>query len=301
VLFLLGFLTSKYGLKIFSSFRKFSTPLISIGIASMVMGFLTGEVFTNEDLLIKPTRIITELISGSPTDRVLYILPIAEKGGSIKKLFYFMGFTISIGIILNIMGMIINVINRCILKKYEEAFLSKTGLMGLLLFLYVIIIAIRIIFGIRLRWFDILIVSMLFFCILFVPVIIRIAKKRRPVLEYGLFTFFIEIFVEVLEIVSSFLSNTISFVRVSAFALSHAVLSFVVFSFTEQMVISKTPSGTFSALLIMIFGNAIIIVLEGLIVAIQVIRLQYYEFFSKFFFDTGMEFKPFTLITRSKK
>ena len=43
----------------------------------------------------------------------------------------------------------------------------------------------------------------------------------------------------------------------------------------------------------MILGNALIIVLEGMIVAIQVIRLQYYEFFSKFFHDTGSEFKPF--------
>ncbi|MBO4321343.1 MAG: hypothetical protein J5857_12820 [Treponema sp.] len=44
---------------------------------------------------------------------------------------------------------------------------------------------------------------------------------------------------------------------------------------------------------ISIVGNAIVIVLEGMIVAIQVIRLQYYEFFSKFFNETGREFKPF--------
>jgi V/A-type H+-transporting ATPase subunit I len=43
----------------------------------------------------------------------------------------------------------------------------------------------------------------------------------------------------------------------------------------------------------MLFGNLLIIVLEGMIVAIQVVRLQYYEFFSKFFTETGVEFSPF--------
>ena len=46
-------------------------------------------------------------------------------------------------------------------------------------------------------------------------------------------------------------------------------------------------------LLIMVFGNIVIILLEGMIVAIQVVRLQYYEFFSKFFTETGVEFSPF--------
>ena len=51
--------------------------------------------------------------------------------------------------------------------------------------------------------------------------------------------------------------------------------------------------GSVAGIAILIVGNAIVIVLEGMIVAIQVIRLQYYEFFSKFFHETGKEFKPF--------
>jgi V/A-type H+-transporting ATPase subunit I len=53
------------------------------------------------------------------------------------------------------------------------------------------------------------------------------------------------------------------------------------------------PVGSVFSFFIMIFGNAVIIILEGMIVAIQVIRLQYYEFFSKFFTETGVEFSPF--------
>ena len=51
--------------------------------------------------------------------------------------------------------------------------------------------------------------------------------------------------------------------------------------------------GPVGGLFVLIVGNSIVVVLEGMIVAIQVIRLQYYEFFSKFFNETGREFKPF--------
>ena len=46
-------------------------------------------------------------------------------------------------------------------------------------------------------------------------------------------------------------------------------------------------------IVVLIIGNVIVVVLEGMIVAIQVVRLQYYEFFSKFFTESGREFKPF--------
>jgi V/A-type H+-transporting ATPase subunit I len=98
-------------------------------------------------------------------------------------------------------------------------------------------------------------------------------------------------FVEILETISSYVSSTVSFLRVGAFALSHAVLSFIVFRFSAE--VSGAPGGVFFSLIIMVFGNAVIIVLEGMIVAIQVVRLQYYEFFSKFFTETGVEFNPF--------
>jgi V/A-type H+-transporting ATPase subunit I len=83
----------------------------------------------------------------------------------------------------------------------------------------------------------------------------------------------------------------VSFLRVGAFALSHAVLSFIVF--TLSGMVSQIAAGPIFSMIIMIFGNGVIIILEGMIVAIQVIRLQYYEFFSKFFTETGVEFSPF--------
>ena len=80
-----------------------------------------------------------------------------------------------------------------------------------------------------------------------------------------------------------------SFVRVGAFALAHAVLGYIINTFVEL-----APGA--GGIAVAILGNAIVVVLEGMIVAIQVVRLQYYEFFSKFFSETGREFKPFSFV-----
>ena len=108
-------------------------------------------------------------------------------------------------------------------------------------------------------------------------------------------------FVEILETMSSYLSNTVSFLRVGAFALSHAVLSFIVFYFSNVLMQWDAGfAGPFLSVLIMVFGNLVIIVLKGMLVAIQVIRLQYYEFFNKFFVDSGEVFYPFSFRKKQK-
>ncbi|MCL2804509.1 MAG: V-type ATP synthase subunit I [Treponema sp.] len=300
VLLLAGIFIKK-SKKTFVKFSKFSIPLISVGISSIIMGFLAGSFFTNEKILIAPTRVITKFITGEPMDRILHILPMAgeaaEGPSSITKLLYFFGFTVAIGVIINSLGLIINIYNRCVLKKYQAAFFSKTGLSGLLLFWYALFLVVRLIFGGQFELYDITGLLIPSFCIFFGPVIWRFITREKPVLENGLFTFIIEGFVEIMETVITYVSNTISFLRVGAFALAHAVFSFIVFYFTDELA-SSGIAGTFSAALIMIFGNAVIILLEGLIVAIQVIRLQYYEFFNKFFVETGAEFAPFRFTSK---
>ena len=119
----------------------------------------------------------------------------------------------------------------------------------------------------------------------------RLVSGHKPVFEEGFLVFIVKGFVDILESVSTIISNSVSFLRVGAFALSHAVLSYIIFWFAEA--VSHAPAGTAFSVLIVFLGNVIIIILEGLIVAIQVVRLQYYEFFSKFFTETGVKFKPF--------
>jgi V/A-type H+-transporting ATPase subunit I len=295
VLFLLGLLTRKGGPRSFKNFHGYSTPLIAVGIASMAMGLLTGEIFTTEGLLAVPTQAAAGFfmnifgIPGEPPERILHLMP--EKG-NIARLFYFFGFTISVGVVLNSIGLVVNIINLWVLKRYEQACFAKTGISGLLLFWYAIFIAIRCIAGGSFLWFDLVGLLVPVFCIFFGPLLWRLIAGERPVLAEGLMVFIMEGFVEILETLSTYVSNTVSFLRVGAFALSHAVLSFIVFTLSG-MVSRGVTGGPVLALGIMIFGNLVIIVLEGMIVAIQVVRLQYYEFFSKFFTETGIEFKPF--------
>ncbi|MCL2834623.1 MAG: V-type ATP synthase subunit I [Treponema sp.] len=298
VLLLLGILTGKKGPAFMARFRKFSVPLIAVGTASMVMGFLEGSIFTNDKLLIGVTRAITGFLTGHPADKILVLMPMAEMGGSVTKLFYFFGFTIGIGIILNSIGLILNMVNLAAHKDYVNLFFSKTGIAGSLFFWYAISLGVRAVIGIinplwpfGIFWYDkaALIIPIVF--ILFGPTVWRLAFGTRPVLAEGLMVFVMESFVEVLETISNYFSNTVSFLRVGAFALSHAVLSYIIFSLSGQLMAAS--GGTLIAGIIMVFGNSVIIVLEGMIVAIQVMRLQYYEFFGKFFTETGVEFKPF--------
>jgi V/A-type H+-transporting ATPase subunit I len=226
-------------------------------------------------------------------------MPLAEHGGSVAKLFYFFGFTIGVGVILNSAGLIVNMMNQFFLKKYEKALFAKTGLMGILLFWYALSIGIRFAaaklkpesFSFGFRWFDIAALVIPIVGIFLGPALWRLFSGERPVFAEGFMVYIMEGFVEIIETVSTYISNTVSFLRVGAFALSHAVLSYIVFRFSEE--VSAVSAGAAFSLLILVFGNVVIILLEGMIVAIQVLRLQYYEFFSKFFTETGVEFSPF--------
>ncbi|MBP5452378.1 MAG: ATPase, partial [Treponema sp.] len=164
---------------------------------------------------------------------------------------------------------------------------GKTGITGAVFFWYVIVFALRIAFFHHSpALYDWIIIGLTLFLTAFGEPLARAIEKERPVLENGLFSAIISGIVEIIEVISSYLSNSVSFLRVGAFALAHAVLGYII----EKMSGLAPLAG---GIAISIVGNAIVIVLEGMIVAIQVIRLQYYEFFSKFFNETGREFKPF--------
>jgi V/A-type H+-transporting ATPase subunit I len=296
VLFLLGLLTGAKRPGPLKNFRSYSTPLIAVGIASMIMGLLTGEVFATQGLLAAPTRAVTGFfmrifgIAGEPPSRILHLMP--EKG-NVLRLFYFFGFTISVGIVLNSIGLVVNILNLLTRKHYEKAFFSKTGLSGLLFFWYAVFLAVRCLAGGRFAWFDLAGLLIPVFCIFFGPLLWPLLSGERPLLKEGFMVFVMEGFVEILETLSTYVSNTVSFLRVGAFALSHAVLSFIVFTLSSMVSRGGAGAGPVFAFAVAVLGYALLSVLEGMIVAIQVVRLQYYEFFSKFFTETGVAFSPF--------
>ena len=266
--------------------QHFGLVFVSIGCASMIMGLLTGEFFTNGDLFKPFSRWVTGLF-GEPRDRILELMPTK---GALDKLLIFFGFTLAVGFIINSIGLVINIVNQFSLGHPEKAIFSKIGICGAFFFWYVVFAVIRILgTSSSIRWFDIVCVVIPLIGLFFADPLSRLVTRQHPIFENGIFSAFIEGVVEILETVSTYISNSVSFLRVGAFALSHAVLSYIVFTMSGLVGGSLSAGG----LVIGIFGNAVIIVLEGLIVAIQVIRLQYYEFFSKFFVETGREFKPF--------
>lgn len=112
-------------------------------------------------------------------------------------------------------------------------------------------------------------------------------KEAKP--HDGMGSYLTEGVFELFEVVLSFFSNTMSFLRVGGFVLSHAGMMAVVFTLSEMIGGSGSP-------VVIVIGNLFVIGLEGLIVGIQVLRLQFYEMFSRFFDGDG---KPFTPITVS--
>lgn len=265
--------------------EKFGIVFICIGISSTIMGLLTGEVFANEHILAPFSRWVTGHF-GEPRDQILPMMPGGDSG-SIMRMFIFFGFTIAVGFLINSVGIIINIVNQFTLRRPGKALFGKTGISGAVFFWYVIAFALRIaLFKQGPMIFDWVIMGLSLILTAYGEIFERIVEGKRPVLENGFGTALISGLVEIIEVVSSYLSNTVSFVRVGAFALAHAVLGFLI----EKMVGMAPLAG---GILISILGNAIVIALEGMIVAIQVVRLQYYEFFSKFFHETGRDFKPF--------
>jgi len=99
------------------------------------------------------------------------------------------------------------------------------------------------------------------------------------------------------DVVIRGVANTVSFVRLAAFAVSHAGLLFAVFALAEML--PSSVGGSVGRALVLVLGNAFVIALEGLIVSIQGVRLVYYEFFSRFHEGTGVRYQPLQLRTSS--
>jgi V/A-type H+/Na+-transporting ATPase subunit I len=111
------------------------------------------------------------------------------------------------------------------------------------------------------------------------------------VVEGGWGMFAVQSAAEVLEKFISMLSNTLSYVRVGAFAIVHAGFTGAVFVIARLL----GEEGSFAYLAVVVLGNLFVIGLEGFIVTIQTMRLHYYEFFSKFFLGGGASFEPLAL------
>ena len=284
VFLIIGILMALKVIKV-GGWNKFAPVFMSIGVSSSIMGLITGEFFATEKLL-EPFALWVTGLFGTPHAPIVKMMPSSDPN-SIKVIFGIFGVTIALGFVINSIGLVVNLINKIRQKKWGSAFFGKTGLAGLLFFWYVVFFGIRLgFFSGSPMMFDWIFIGITLFFASFGEPFERLLDGERPVLENGFGSMVIGGVVELIEVISTYLSSSISFVRVGAFALAHAVLGFIIHLMANMV-------GPVGGILVYIVGNAIVVVLEGMIVAIQVIRLQYYEFFSKFFGETGTEFKPF--------
>jgi V/A-type H+-transporting ATPase subunit I len=283
-LFLIGVFLGR-GIPGFLGFRPSAAAFRKVGLGAMAAGVLYGSVFSVDSLLIPLTRTVTGWFGG-PADHLLALVPVNDPA----KLAAFFGFTLLLGVVVNSLGLGINLFNNLKLRRWEEAFVAKTGLAGALFFWYGLFFGIRILLGGRPEPWDLAGFLVPLGVLTLGPPAFRWAAGER-VAEEGPGLFVLSVFIEIFETVSYYLSNTLSFLRIGAFALSHAVLSLI--TVTLATLVARSVAGLPGGVLVFLTGNAIILFLEGLIVSIQVLRLQYYEFFSKFFFETGTWFRPF--------
>lgn len=95
-------------------------------------------------------------------------------------------------------------------------------------------------------------------------------------------------------------SNLVSFARLAAFGLTHAALAAVVWQATTGLWSGGGPALAAAAVVVFLVGTALTFALEGLVAAIQALRLEYYELFSRVFDGEGVAFRPWHVALEEK-
>ncbi|MBN1781557.1 hypothetical protein JW948_10555 [bacterium] len=244
--------------------------LCYVGSSSMIFGFLFGSLFGFEDLSWLPP---------------LWFRPMESMNTLIKVCLYF-----GIGMIMA--SMLLNMVNAIRLKKFWHVIFNKAGLVAVWFYWSGIVLVSRVISksgaghnedlaGIA----TVVLVSSLVLLFFNEPIVHLLEGKKRAFPE-GVVSGLISGLIEVFEIVLGFLANTVSFVRIAAFGLVHAGLAMAVFALSDAV------GGGVGSVFVIIFGNIFIILLETLVVSIQTLRLEFYEFFGRFFQEGKLGYRP---------
>ncbi|MEG1908219.1 MAG: V-type ATPase 116kDa subunit family protein [Oscillospiraceae bacterium] len=237
------------------------------GVSAAAFGFVYGSVFGNEHLL--------------PGFKVL------EDGNTMKILII----AVALGVALILICMIINIINGIRQRDIKKIFFSPNGLSGFVLYA-------GIAFGVVMQvvrkisvfspLYIIGVVVLPLFLIFAATPITKLLTGQKDWKPKSVGMFIVEGFFELFETLLSYVSNTVSFLRVGAFAISHAGMMMVVF------LLSASADGG-NNIVGLIFGNLLVTGLETVLVCIQVMRLEFYEMFGRFYESGGVKFSPKTI------
>jgi len=100
--------------------------------------------------------------------------------------------------------------------------------------------------------------------------------------------------VELVDTVTRLGGNVVSFTRLAAFGITHAAIAGIVWTGAVALW-GKGPIGAAGAVVLFAVGTALAFGLEALVAAIQALRLEYYELFSRVFATEGRPFHPWLL------
>ena len=219
-----------------------------------------------------------------------------EGAGATGHVLRYMGLSVVLGIALISLGVVLNMINRLRKGDFFGAVFHRFGLVGGLFYWMAVALVAADIFwevGHTVLGTGAVLLCVPLLVLFFREPIYRLLGGEHGEEEDEGESGFIEGFLEVWEALLTYATNTLSFLRVAALALSHAALSFTLY--VLMRLVGDLPGGPVWMALIFVLGTAVILALEGLIVGIQIFRLEYYEFFTKFFRAGGRKFDPFRL------
>lgn len=235
-----------------------------IGISASIFGLMYGSFFGREDLI--PALLI------KPFDNIMTVL-IAS---------------VAFGVSLMVISYLIGIYNK-VSKQHniEEGIFGKEGLAGLMMMLSFIIIVLNIvnISPIPMSVGLVLLILSIVMMIFKQPIARKLEGNKR-LYDQSKGDYYVESSFSIIEALLSVFSNLVSFTRVGAFAINHVGL------YMAFEVMAKLAGGGIIGFIILVLGNALIIGLEGMIVFIQGLRLEFYEMFSKYYEGNGRLFKP---------
>lgn len=264
-------------------FKK--SPLAGIiataGVFSTIFSFMFGSVFGFEDV-IQPLWL-------RPIDHMT-TLPFV---GKLNTVFIV---SIAFGMGLIVIAMVLHIINAFREHDTQSTWFDPNGVAGLVFYGSVAAVVILFMSG-RPTPAGIVLAVMFgvpLLLILFKEPLTNRLKKKKEKIKEGKVMFFVEGFFELFEMLLSYFSNTLSFVRIGAFAVSHAAMMEVV------LMLAGVESGN-TNWVVVVLGNLFVCLMEGLVVGIQVLRLEYYEMFSRFYKGSGRKFEPYNKNRRMEK
>jgi V/A-type H+-transporting ATPase subunit I len=270
--------------------RNVANLLVYLGLSAMFFGILFGSTFGLElfPALWFPFEAV---VAGH-----------APAGSLITDVYGILGLTIKFGIIVIYTGLVINWVNLTRKRDFLTLLLDKNGIVGGTLFG----VGLYMGFGFVGSGYHAFpsqpwIAPVIVICLvgLFARPFIHAFKEAkvtgtRPAIGALIMDGVMEWLVDVLEIFTGYLSNTLSFMRVAGLGIAHA-------SLMESFRQLSGLAGGAGGVVIFIIGNLLVIVLEGLSSGIQSLRLNYYEFFSRYFSGKGVAYSPVALTTSSRK